>query len=275
MNVEKYASFSSDGKGGNPAGVVIANELPDEDLMQKIATEVGFSETVFAAPVGEKWRVRYFSPEAEVPFCGHATIALGAALANRHGSSEFQLILNHIEISVRGLAQENQLSAVLTSTSTNSHRISQEILDEAIDIFNLSLDSISDELPPAMIYGGNRHLAITLNSKQDLSAMQYDIALGKVFMHKHDFVTVMFVFKVDESTYCSRNAFAYGGVYEDPATGSATAAYAGYLSKLGKLAEQGAQFHQGIEMGMPSLLHAALADKNLQTIDVSGTVRRI
>ena len=49
--------------------------------MQRIAAEVGYSETAFAMRDGDRWRVRYFSPEAEVPFCGHATIALGAALA--------------------------------------------------------------------------------------------------------------------------------------------------------------------------------------------------
>ena len=55
--------------------------------MQRIAAEVGYSETAFLAPDGTgrpgRWRVRYFSPLAEVPFCGHATIASGVALAGR------------------------------------------------------------------------------------------------------------------------------------------------------------------------------------------------
>ena len=81
MRIQKIAAFSDGDSGGNPAGVLIAEFLPDETEMQRIAAEVGFSETVFAAPLGDSWRVRYFSPESEVPFCGHATIALGAALA--------------------------------------------------------------------------------------------------------------------------------------------------------------------------------------------------
>jgi len=44
--------------------------------MQDIAADVGFSETVFAAPQGDGWVARYFSPETEVPFCGHATTTL-------------------------------------------------------------------------------------------------------------------------------------------------------------------------------------------------------
>ena len=81
MNVVRLASFSEDGIGGNPAGVCILNELPSISDMQACAKEVGFSETSFACPVGQKWRVRYFSPENEVPLCGHTTIALDVALA--------------------------------------------------------------------------------------------------------------------------------------------------------------------------------------------------
>lgn len=70
------ASFSEDGIGGNPAGVCILNELSSVSDKQACAKEVDFSETAFACPVSQKWRVRYFSPENEVPFCGHATIVL-------------------------------------------------------------------------------------------------------------------------------------------------------------------------------------------------------
>ena len=77
----RIAAFSDSGAGGNPAGVWIGDTLPAAEEMQRIAAEVGFSETAFAAPIPDRdiyhWRVRYFSPAAEVPFCGHATIAAG------------------------------------------------------------------------------------------------------------------------------------------------------------------------------------------------------
>jgi PhzF family phenazine biosynthesis protein len=94
MNVLKIAAFSDGDTGGNPAGVLIGDVLPDAVEMQHIAAEVGFSETAFAAPDGDNWRVRYFSPESEVPFCGHATIALGAALVRQFGDGIFPLTLN-------------------------------------------------------------------------------------------------------------------------------------------------------------------------------------
>ena len=85
MQIQKIAAFSDGDVGGNPAGVLIADQFPADSEMQKIAADVGFSETAFAVQAGADWRVRYFSPESEVPFCGHATIALGAALAMQQG----------------------------------------------------------------------------------------------------------------------------------------------------------------------------------------------
>lgn len=65
-------------KGGNPAVVWIGDVLPAPQEMQKIAADVGSSETAFVTPAsGEESTARYFSPEVEVPFCGHATVAAG------------------------------------------------------------------------------------------------------------------------------------------------------------------------------------------------------
>ena len=82
----RYAAFTIDGAGGNPAGVVLdAAELDDAD-MQRIATEINYSETAFLSPRADEpnvFDVRYFAPRQEVPFCGHATIASAVALAER------------------------------------------------------------------------------------------------------------------------------------------------------------------------------------------------
>ncbi len=85
MDVLRLAAFSHNGKGGNPAGVVFCEEMPGEEEMLRTAREVGYSETAFLVKQADGWRVRYFAPEMEVPFCGHATIALGAALGERFG----------------------------------------------------------------------------------------------------------------------------------------------------------------------------------------------
>ena len=91
-HVIRYAAFTDDPGGGNPAGIVLDAISLGEELMLGVAREVGYSETAFLRPhldvVGE-YGVRYFSPEAEVPFCGHATVAACVALTERDGPGEF------------------------------------------------------------------------------------------------------------------------------------------------------------------------------------------
>ena len=71
----RFSAFSHTPEGGNLAGVWIGEALPDVAVVQQIAADVGFSETIFVAPDnGPERIVRYYSPEAEVTFCGHATI---------------------------------------------------------------------------------------------------------------------------------------------------------------------------------------------------------
>src|SRR6478735_10217832 len=92
MEILRYAAFSSDPAGGNPAGVVLDAGDLDDAAMQRIAADVGFSETAFLTPTGPTTaRVRYFAPIAEVPFCGHATIASAVARAERGGAGPLTL----------------------------------------------------------------------------------------------------------------------------------------------------------------------------------------
>jgi PhzF family phenazine biosynthesis protein len=94
--VLRLSAFTRDGAGGNPAGVVLdASSLSDADMLA-VAADVGYSETVFVLdgpPVADRRRytVRYFAPLAEVPFCGHATVALGAALGSALGPGDLVL----------------------------------------------------------------------------------------------------------------------------------------------------------------------------------------
>ena len=77
-DVLRLSAFSNDATaGGNPAGVLVAAAMPDVPTMQRIAAEVGYSETVFAAlePSSTHWRVRYFAPESEVSFCTAAWVS--------------------------------------------------------------------------------------------------------------------------------------------------------------------------------------------------------
>ncbi len=84
-----YAAFTTTPAGGNPAGVVLDAAGMDDAGMLALAARLGYSESAFlsARPEPGHYDVRYFSPEAEVPFCGHATIASGVALAEHAGAA--------------------------------------------------------------------------------------------------------------------------------------------------------------------------------------------
>src|SRR3954451_2538932 len=85
--VLRYSAFTDTPAGGNPAGVVLDARNMADARMLELAAEIGYSETAFLTPRpgGREYDVRYFSAEAEVPFCGHATIATAVALAERDG----------------------------------------------------------------------------------------------------------------------------------------------------------------------------------------------
>lgn len=271
----KLAAFSDGAHGGNPAGVWIGDALPDDVRMQRIAAEVGFSETAFAAPVEGGWRVRYFSPLAEVPFCGHATIALGAALAGQQGDGVFNLTLNHAQITVEGHAQGELTSAALQSPPTHSAPITDELLDEALRLFGYSRSDLDERIPPAAINGGAGHLVLTLNSRARLKAMQYDQAAGRELMVRENWATILLAYAETEQFFHTRNPFAFGGVYEDPATGAATAAFAGYLRDLGWPHGGMIDILQGEDMGSPSRLRAEIPEQPGGSIRVSGMARKL
>ncbi|MCV4271326.1 PhzF family phenazine biosynthesis protein [Pseudomonas capsici] len=271
----KLAAFSDGNQGGNPAGVWIGDALPDENTMQRIAAEVGFSETAFAAPLDDGWRVRYFSPLAEVPFCGHATIALGAALAGQQGDGLFRLTLNQAQITVEGHARGELTSAALQSPPTHSKAISPQLLEEALALFGYQHSDLDERIPPAAINGGAGHLVLALNSRSTLKAMQYDQEAGRQLMVREGWATIVLVFAESEQFFHTRNPFAFGGVYEDPATGAATAALAGYLRDIGWPHGGVIDILQGEDMGCPSRLRAEIPEQTGSSIRVSGMARKL
>jgi len=273
MTVLKIAAFSDGSTGGNPAGVMIASQFPADSEMQRIAAELGFSETVFAVPDGAGWRARYFSPESEVPFCGHATIALGAALALEHGDGVFALSLNKADITVEGRRNGDTIAAALQSPPTRSQPAPEPLVPAALKLFGYTPQDLDTRIPPALAHGGADHLVLALKSREKLAAMQYDLNAGRELMHKAGLVTILLAYAQTDRLFHTRNPFASGGVYEDPATGAATAAFAGYLRDLGWPHGGAIDIVQGEDMGMRSRLRAEIPPAPGASIKVSGTAR--
>ena len=273
MTVERIAAFSDGHVGGNPAGVLIAPTLPDVPTMQAIAREVGFSETAFAAPERDAWRVRYFSPAAEVPFCGHATIALGAALSRRHGDGVFRLQLNDAAITVEGRREGDLVAAALQSPPTRSAPAEPDLVAAALALFDLAESDLDSRIPPALIHAGADHLLLALDDRGRLAGVAYDLEQGRAVMADAGLTTIALVHAEGDQRFAARNAFASGGVLEDPATGAAAAAFAGYLRDLGWPHGGAIEIVQGEDMGMRSRLQVTIPDTPGSSIRVAGTAR--
>ncbi len=252
MQIHKVAAFTENGSGGNPAGVVLADTLPERETMQRIAAEVGYSETAFAAPSGERWQTRYFSPESEVPFCGHATVALGAVLAEEKGAGRYQLSLSGGDIEVEASMKDGMGHSTLRSLPTRNAPAPDALVEEALALFGYLRNHLDRNLPPRLMSAGAEHLFLALDSRERLSAMDYNLEEGRTFMRRHGLITVALVWREAEGLFHARNAFASGGVIEDPATGAAAAALAGMLRDQGILARGELTILQGADMGRPS-----------------------
>lgn len=269
--LQKLSAFTSDPKGGNPAGVWIGEVLPEAKEMQRIATEVGFSETAFVAPnKGSKRTVRYFSPEAEVAFCGHATVATGVALGKKSGSGVYQFETSIGIIPVEVSEVNGAMRATLTSVAPKFELASDTLLKDALAALGWSLDDLDPSIPPARAFGGNWHLVLAAKSKQRLDDLSYDFEKLKKIMLNDDLTTVQLIWRENDEFIHSRNPFPVGGVVEDSATGAAAVALGGYLREAKIInTPKNIELLQGEIMGRPSQLNLSIPKEG--GIKVSGT----
>ena len=272
----KIAAFSYKGEGGNPAGVVFSDQMPAAEEMLEVAKQVGYSETAFLVKQDEGWRVRYFAPEKEIPFCGHATIALGAVLGERFGEGIYKLYLNESEISVGTEKSANGIfTSTLQSPETWSRDAPGEYVDKVLAAFNLEKESLDPEFPIRFAFAGIKHLILAVKDRKTLADMSYQFDIVKALMADEDLVTISILWRESDELFHSRNAFASGGVYEDPATGAAAAALAGYLRDINWQGKKAFTILQGEDMGMPSRLLVRYSSKTGESVSVSGEVRYI
>lgn len=257
--VTRYAAFTDDPGGGNPAGVVLDATDLDDAAMLAIAADVGYSETAFLrqhADLPQEFDVRYFSPEAEVPFCGHATIAAAVALADRDGPADLVFNVSAGVVPIRTRRDRSGLmSASLTSVAPRTHPADERLLERALAALGWAARDLDQRLPPHVAFAGAQHLILAAAGRARLAALDYAFAELKQLMLAEDLTTVDLVWREREDLFHARNPFPVGGVYEDPATGAAAAALGGYLRSL-ELVSTPAQVTvlQGFDMGRPSRL---------------------
>jgi PhzF family phenazine biosynthesis protein len=252
----RLSAFTTDPNGGNPAGVWVGSSLPRPEEMLAIAADVGFSETAFVAPLGRnQWKIRYYSPEMAVPFCGHATIATAVLLGELEGAGtyEFETPVGRVPVAVR--ACESGYEASLTSVEPQQAIATDALVTAVLTALGWGREDLDGAIKPMLAYAGSWHLVLAAATLERLNALDYDFEALKAVMLGAGLLTVQLVWRESEAVFHSRNPFPVGGVAEDPATGSAAAALGGYLRSAGLIALPGHfRIRQGERMGRPSLI---------------------
>lgn len=258
--------FSDTRFGGNPLAVLPdARGLTDAE-MQAIAREFNYSETTFVLPPADARhtaRVRIFTPGGELPFAGHPTIGTAFALA----------ATGAVDAAATELVFEEGVGPVPVRLERDG---------DAIKACTLTAARLPEEGPPApapqrlarmlqvpadaVLAGaecwscGVPFLVVPLASVEALSACRLDLALWRELLADYATQKVYPVARVSDGLWRVR-MFAPGvGVAEDPATGSAAAAFAGWIAK--RSGTQDGSLHltlqQGQEIGRPSELRLEL-----------------
>ncbi len=256
----RYAAFTSDPAGGNPAGVVLDARALDDTSMQRIAAEIDFAETAFLTgrrSDGAR-RIRYFSPIAEVPFCGHATIATAVALAARGDADGDAIVfatpVGDIRIEVESGAEG--IRAAFTSVEPTVNAMTPADRDGILDLLSLATADLDPELPPRIADAGNPHPVIVLAVRDAFDTFTFDADRVRALMDDRGWpATITVVHRIAADRFVARNLFPVGRITEDPATGSAAAALGAYLrAQAAVVAPTRIEIEQGAHVGRPGRL---------------------
>lgn len=259
-----YSAFTTIPSGGNGAGVIFDASGLDDDQMVKIAAELGYSESAFLTPGpgpddDRSFTLRFFSPKAEVGFCGHATVATAVALGEHVGVGDFDFhtAAGHVPVTVRN--DDGVLKATLTSVEPRVQDVDPADVAEALAALGWREDELDAELPPRIAFAGVRHLVLAAATRERLAELDYDFDRLLRLMERVGLTTVQLVWRESPTVFHVRDPFPVGGVVEDAATGAAAAAFGAYARELSLVPEEASlTLHQGHDMGSPSLLEVEL-----------------
>ena len=260
-HVLRYAAFAASASGGNPAGIVLDATGLDDAAMQRLSAKVGYSETAFVVEsnVGgdpRRSRVRYFSPRAEVPFCGHATVATAVVMAELSGPGQFTFDTAVGEVVLNTEQTENGILAAFTSVEPDVRELEPATLRTLLNLLGLTDTDLDDRYPVRVAYAGNWHPIVVLRELGTFDSFRFDPPAMRALMDAEGWKgTVTVLHALSPTEFEARNLFPVGTITEDPATGSAAASLGGYLRDL-DLVEPPTRvvIHQGRHVDSPSLL---------------------
>jgi trans-2,3-dihydro-3-hydroxyanthranilate isomerase len=259
--------FTDTPLAGNQLAVFTdAREIPEE-LLQPLAREMNFSETVFVLPPeqGGHARIRIFTPANEMRFAGHPTLGSAFVLAAPLQLGEIRL--------------ETQAGIILVRLEREGARISfgwmeqlvptiEQFPNEAALLAALRVER--SELPIEVYDNGMTHAYVALGSEDEVARVKPDFATLADLLGEMGVST----FAGSGSNWKTRMFAPADGVPEDPATGSAAGPLAVHLARHGRI-EFGdeIQISQGAEIGRPSTLFARVqgSPEQVEKVEVGGS----
>ena len=276
IEILRYTAFADHPQGGNPAGIVLDAGGLDDAEMQRIAAEVDYAETAFITGEAEGARtVRFFSPIAEVPFCGHATVAAAVAIAEREGTGVLRFATPIGEITIETSAEPDGIRAAFTSVDTEIAHFPEFVLEALLDLIGIDRTQLDERYPPQLASAGNVHPVIVITDRAVFDGFTFDPGAMRAFMDEQEWpATVTVLHRLPDAPgaalrFEARNPFPVGRITEDPATGSAAAAVGGYLRSLGAVDPPArVVIEQGRHVGRPSQLTVDIPERG--GIVVSG-----
>ncbi|MEM9443501.1 MAG: PhzF family phenazine biosynthesis protein [Pseudomonadota bacterium] len=272
--------FTDQPFGGNPLAVLPDARGLTSDQMQILAREFNLSETVFVLPPDDPThtnRLRIFVPKHEIPFAGHPTIGTAIILAGLAGFDAageqvgivFEMNAGLVPVTIR-FSDGKPVNATLTAPKRPE--VGEAPTCEQMAAF-LSL-STDDVLATGAASSGNPFLLVKVKDRAALARSRINLAV----LDQIDdlFAKEPLVFTEDAADgfdYQARMFAPLSGIPEDPATGSAAAALAGWLGVHDTM-ENGTLrrvIAQGIEMGRPSRLEIEINKQDGEVADVRVT----
>jgi trans-2,3-dihydro-3-hydroxyanthranilate isomerase len=262
--------FTTTRFAGNPLAVVFDADGLDAATMQIVAREFSHPETVFVQKpktAGGTAQVRIFTPATEMPFAGHPTVGTALALALRRGAGSSVVLEEKIgplqcSVAADG-ADRGRASFVIPALPRQAGApASRESLAAALGI---TADDIGyDGHQPTMWSAGNAFVFIPLRNIDAVRRCRIDDARWDAAFDNGGQFLAAFMFS--KETEDKANAFharmfaPRAGVREDPATGSAAAAFAGFCATSLSPSDGEHRFviEQGFEMGRPSLIELSV-----------------
>lgn len=213
--VLRYAAFTTTPDGGNPAGVVLDATRLGDARMQAIAADIGYAETVFVTePTVDgdfrRNRVRYFSPIAEVPFCGHATIALAVALSGRDGTGTFIFDTAVGPVTIETAGKGAAVTACFTSVEPRVAEFPDGVLTTLLGLLGLGRDELHPAYPPMIAFAGNWHPILVFAERQTFDSFVFDPDPMRTLMDAPNWAgTVTTLCEIGPGEYDSRNLFRW------------------------------------------------------------------